>query len=74
MITDSGKNIHPKDIKWWCGGHKIQNFTEQDYLMAVGTSHKFTMIIFTQERGRRKPSWSKNTKAVLMRLQVVKHD
>lgn len=42
--------------------------------MAVGTRHKFTMIIFTQERGRCKPCWSKNTKIVLRRLHTAKHD
>lgn len=40
--------------------------------MAVGASHKFTMIIFTQKCGRCEPSWGKDTKAVFRRLLRVK--
>ena len=40
----------------------------RDYLMAIGTSHNFTVIIFAEECCRCKPSRGKNTKAVRRRL------
>ena len=43
----------------------------KDYLMAIGTSHNFTVIIFAEECCRCKPSRGKNTKAVLRRLSKM---
>lgn len=42
--------------------------------MAVGASHYFTVIIFAQECCRCEPSWGKNTKTVLRRLQRYSSD